>query len=160
SGPTTSAIKYEDSGGVFAKVIRRAPRPSLSSRAMTPFEIAADSVGTPDPARAVEAAQPGRESASVADANAGRASRQVVRERQRDGLALPVHRRAPLAPSARVPGRLRGHRCHFQLDAVNDDLAAGGGQVQGDDQLAVEANLGQVEVQIGGVFARPNVGGE
>ncbi len=46
-GPTTSAMRYDESGGVGAKVTRRPPRPSLSSRRATPFDSATASLGTP-----------------------------------------------------------------------------------------------------------------
>ncbi len=49
-GPTMSAMRYDDSGGVGAKVTRRPPRPSLSSRVATPFDSATASPGTPDTA--------------------------------------------------------------------------------------------------------------
>ena len=44
-GPTTSATRYDDSGGVGAKVTRRAAAAVLSSRMATPFESATASVG-------------------------------------------------------------------------------------------------------------------
>ena len=47
SGPTTSAIRYDDSGGVGPKVIRRAPGRSPSSRPAGLFEIATCPSGTP-----------------------------------------------------------------------------------------------------------------
>ncbi len=43
-----TATRYDDSGGVAAKVTSRPPRPSFSSRVTTPFEIAIAWLGTPD----------------------------------------------------------------------------------------------------------------
>ena len=47
SGPTSSATRYVDSGGVGANVSRRPPRPSFSSRMTLPFDIAIAWLGTP-----------------------------------------------------------------------------------------------------------------
>ncbi len=77
-----SATRYDESGGVGAKVTRRPPRPSLSSRVATPFESATASVGTPETATRQIALKPG---SSKQGKSAARVGGLELRDGQRPG---------------------------------------------------------------------------
>jgi len=108
-------------------------------------------------AGAVQAAQPRAERAPVGDAELGR-GRKVLRERQRDGLALGVRGRGR---GARRPGgSAELGRGHLQPDAVERDDAPRAVQRQRDGHRPLEAIGVEVEAQVGVVPGRSGVRGE
>ena len=144
SGPTISAIRYDDSGGVGAKLMRRAPRPSPSSSAGAGCSRSTvRPAGTPRNGqlpgglerRLVEA---GEQASGVGGLELG--------DRQRPGAVKPPQAGAEDAAVAdHQPGHAGGQRFpELQRDGLA--LAIGAG-LSGDAPPPRQLDLGRQQVQ-------------
>ena len=106
SGPTTSATRYDDSGGVGANVTAPPAAPVASSRTTSPFEIATASVGHAAPRAAA------RRALNAGSSKQGNSAARVGRLELGDGdaaraveAAQPGAEGAPVGDAQRAPRR-------------------------------------------------------